>query len=239
MKQGRSRNMALSLSSTGASLADYPDTFAIERSLHAQGVTPVAGVDEAGRGPLAGPVVAACVVLPEPCEYSIFRDSKTLSAKTRESLFNLLHENGACIGLGLAEAQEIDTLNILQASLLAMKRAVVACAEKDNPMPACLLVDGTFSVPLPIRQHTLVRGEGQSASIAAASILAKVHRDHLMLNLHEQYPCYNWQKNKGYPTRAHRQAIALHGPCPQHRMSFRGVREHVGKTMVIQELPLG
>jgi len=106
-------------------------------------------------------------------------------------------------------------------------------------MPACLLVDGTFSVPLPIRQHTLVRGERQSASIAAASILAKVHRDHLMLNLHEQYPCYNWQKNKGYPTRAHRQAIALHGPCPQHRMSFRGVREHVGKTMVIQELPLG
>ena len=203
------------------------DTFAIERSLHSQGICPVAGVDEAGRGPLAGPVVAACVILPLECDYSPFRDSKLLSEKQRETLAALLQENGAVYGLGLAEAEEIDAVNILQASLLAMKRAVEACSQANKGlMPECLLVDGSFAVPLPLAQQTLVRGESQSASIAAASILAKVHRDHLMAALHAQFPCYGWLQNKGYPTRAHRQAIAGHGPCPQHRQSFKGVREY-------------
>lgn len=205
------------------------DSFAIERALVARGIAPVAGVDEAGRGPLAGPVVAACVILPQDCAYHLFRDSKVLGKKTREDLAETLAENGALFGLGLAGAREIDTINILQASLLAMKRAVLACTRaRGGGEPACLLVDGTFPVPLPIAQHALVRGEGRSASIAAASILAKVHRDRLMEALHERYPHYNWRQNKGYPTREHRQAIATHGPCPEHRMSFKGVREYVG-----------
>ncbi|NLZ16435.1 MAG: ribonuclease HII [Desulfobulbaceae bacterium] len=217
-----------------------PDVFAIERGLLAQGVSPVAGVDEAGRGPLAGPVVAACVILPEHCEHHIFRDSKKLTEKSRKSLADVLHENGATFGLGLAQPEEIDTVNILQASLLAMKRAVEACAQKNNGiLPACLLVDGTFPIPLATTQQTLIRGESQSASIAAASILAKVHRDQLMQTLHEQYPCYNWQQNKGYPTRAHKQAIAQYGPCPQHRKSFKGVREHVDFSGYAKESHVG
>ncbi|MDO5675723.1 MAG: ribonuclease HII [bacterium] len=209
--------------------SDAADTFAIERSLLTQGLSPVAGVDEAGRGPLAGPVVAACVILPAECDYRPFRDSKLLSEKSRATLAALLQENGTVFGLGLAEADEIDAVNILQASLLAMRRAVEACSQANKDiMPACLLVDGKFAVPLPLVQQTLVRGESKSASIAAASILAKVHRDHLMTTLHEQYPCYGWLQNKGYPTKAHRQAIADHGPCPQHRRSFKGVREFSG-----------
>ena len=116
------------------------DTFAIERGLMARGIRPVAGVDEAGRGPLAGPVVAACVILPPDCEYRIFRDSKITSEKERELLFRILHENGAIFGLGLASAQEIDRINILQASLLAMKRATLSCAEKNGALPACIAV---------------------------------------------------------------------------------------------------
>lgn len=206
------------------------DTFAIERGLMARGIRPVAGVDEAGRGPLAGPVVAACVILPPDCEYRIFRDSKITSEKERELLFQILHENGAVFGLGLASAQEIDRINILQASLLAMKRAALSCAKKNGALPACLLVDGTFPMPLNVAQQTLVRGESRSAAIAAASILAKVHRDRLMAELHEKYPRYGWLQNKGYPTRAHRDAIARFGPCPEHRMSFRGVQDFVNNT---------
>lgn len=224
-------------------LPSASDTFAIERSLLGQGMGPVAGVDEAGRGPLAGPVVAACVILPEHCDYRVFRDSKTLSEKSRERLANLLQGNGAIFGLGLAEPAEIDAINILQASLLAMQRAVKACARANQAnsgiLPAYLLVDGKFPVSLAMPQQTLIRGESRSASIAAASILAKVHRDHLMADLHQQYPCYNWLENKGYPTRAHRQLIAEHGPCPQHRKSFKGVREHLPTANTMQEPGLG
>lgn len=232
---------ALLSSGSAYTVQDAPaDTFAIERGLLAQGVSPVAGVDEAGRGPLAGPVVAACVILPEHCEHHIFRDSKKLTEKSRESLAEALRANGATFGLGLAQPEEIDRLNILQASLLAMKRAVEACTQKNNGIiPACLLVDGTFPVPLTTAQQTLVRGESLSASIAAASILAKVHRDQLMQALHEQYPCYNWQQNKGYPTKAHKQAIVQHGPCPQHRRSFKGVLEHTKFAERARELNLG
>lgn len=212
-------------------LPEAADTFAIERGLMAQGVAPVAGTDEAGRGPLAGPVVAACVILPPDCDYRPFRDSKQLSEAAREELFALLHENGAVFGIGQAEAAEIDRINILQASLLAMKRAVLNCAEKNGGlMPACLLVDGKFPVPLHIAQQTLVKGESKSASIAAASILAKVRRDHIMADLHEQYPRYGWLKNKGYPTKAHREAIARYGPSPLHRKTFAGVQEYLEKT---------
>ena len=221
-------------------LPSASDTFAIERSLLGQGMGPVAGVDEAGRGPLAGPVVAACVILPEHCDYRVFRDSKTLSEKSRERLANLLQGNGAIFGLGLAEPAEIDAINILQASLLAMQRAVEDCAQANQDcLPAYLLTDGKFSVPLPMPHQTLILSQPPRPPIAAASILAKVHRDHLMADLHQQYPCYNWLENKGYPTRAHRQLIVEHGPCPQHRKSFKGVREHLPTASTMQEPGLG
>lgn len=188
----------------------------------------VAGVDEAGRGPLAGPVVAACVVLPQDCVSHPFRDSKKLTRRQREQLFALLHSNGARIGIGLADPREIEELNILQASLLAMQRAVLACTEADGrTAPDYLLVDGTFQVPSAVQQRTLVKGESKSASIAAASIIAKVTRDRLMAEAHCRYPQYGFHRHQGYPTREHREAIRMHGPCPLHRRTFRGVAEYV------------
>lgn len=212
-------------------LSDFPspsDMFSHERVLYRQGMHCVAGVDEAGRGPLAGPVVAACVVLPQESVSHPFRDSKKLTPRQRERLFALLHSNGARIGVGLADPREIEELNILQASLLAMQRAVMACAEADSrSTPDYLLVDGTFQVPLAVQQCTLVKGESKSASIAAASIIAKVTRDQLMAEAHCRYPQYGFQRHQGYPTREHREAIRMHGPCPLHRRTFRGVTEYL------------
>jgi ribonuclease HII len=211
--------------------SSLPDTFFFERALYQQGMQCVAGVDEAGRGPLAGPVIAACVVLPKDCTFHIFRDSKKLTARQREHLFADLQSNGARIGVGLADPREIEELNILQASLLAMQRAVTACAETDkNCSPDYLLVDGTFQVPIAMQQTTLVKGESKSASIAAASIIAKVTRDRLMTEAHRCFPQYGFHRHQGYPTREHRDAIRLHGTCPLHRRTFRGVAEFVLST---------
>lgn len=186
----------------------------------------VAGVDEAGRGPLAGPVVAACVILPPDGDHSVFKDSKLLTARRREQLFALLEGGAACIGVGSADPREIEHLNILQASLLAMRRAMDDCAARcDGGPPDHLLVDGTFRVPVAVAQTTLVKGERQSASIAAASIVAKVTRDRIMAACHDRYPHYDFRRNQGYPTRTHRQALGEFGPCPEHRRTFRGVRE--------------
>jgi len=201
------------------------DTFSIERSLLRQGYSIVAGTDEAGRGPLAGPVVAASVILPVSCRYAQFRDSKKLTVRSRSELFATLGEMGAMVGVGVVSAAEIDSLNILQASLLAMKKAVAALPV----VPDFLLVDGKFTVPVPLPQQALVRGESRSASIAAASIVAKVTRDELMDQYHQEYPRYNFSRHKGYPTAEHRRIIALIGPCPIHRQSFRPVREWLAK----------
>jgi ribonuclease HII len=201
------------------------DTLFYERQLQAQGFLTVAGVDEAGRGPLAGPVVAGCVILPDHCSSSQFKDSKKLSASAQEKLFGILHDIDAAIGVGKASPEEIDRINILQASLLAMKRAVQDCAARFSRSPQFLLVDGTFAVPMDLPQQPLVKGESRSASIAAASIIAKVSRDRLMAKYHEQYPNYDLVRHKGYPTRAHRRAIAEYGPSPIHRRTFKGVRE--------------
>lgn len=183
------------------------------------------GCDEAGRGPLAGPVVAACVVLPspQPADGGIGRyvDSKSIGPRRRRQLAGQLRASGAAIGLGVVDPATIDRINILQASLLAMQRAVAAIG---NP-PDFLLIDGTVPIPSTIPQLTLIRGEGKSQAIAAASIIAKVERDRLMEALHQHYPDYNFAGHKGYPTREHRRALALHGPCPAHRLSFRGVRQ--------------
>ena len=207
------------------------DTFHFERFLAGSGYRCVAGVDEAGRGPLAGPVVAGCVVLPSESPYHRFRDSKKLSAAARSALFAELHECGAEIAFAVVSPQEIDRINILQASLMAMARAVAKLAEQRATGPDFLLVDGTFTAPVALPQKTLIKGESKSASIAAASIIAKVIRDRLMEEFHAQYPEYNFQRNKGYPTADHRRAIERFGPCSIHRRTFKGVREFVNEGL--------
>lgn len=202
------------------------DNFHFERELRSRGYSCIAGTDEVGRGPLAGPVVAACVSMPPTCDPSPFLDSKKTSVNQRIHLAKLLCNNGAAIGIGVVSHQRIDTINILQASLLAMKLSIYNHAAI-NTFPDFLLVDGKFEVPLELRQQALIKGESKSASIAAASIIAKLKRDEIMAALHHKYPQYNFVSNKGYPTQAHREAIARHGPCWAHRRTFKGVREFV------------
>lgn len=201
------------------------DTFAYERSLKKQGFLRIAGVDEAGRGPLAGPVVAACVVFSSACDTRPYRDSKKITARQRDIFFEKLHNSNAALGVGISGPAEIERINILQASLLAMRRAVQDCAEQSGVSPDFLLVDGTFKVPLKVPQQILTKGESKSASIAAASIIAKVTRDRLMEGYHLRYPQYNFQQHKGYPTKAHRAVLKELGPSPLHRKTFKGVRE--------------
>jgi ribonuclease HII len=200
-----------------------PDTYFLERCLRQKGYSWIAGLDEAGRGPLAGPVVAAAVILRDDNDNSCFVDSKAISAENRSRLYKELRNSAASIGVGIVTEAEIDRLNILQASLLAMKKAVLTLPVQ----PDFLLVDGNQSVPMTIPQQTLVKGESKSSSVAAASIVAKVVRDDLMDLYHLQYPQYNFRQNRGYPTLEHREAIRLFGPCAIHRQSFRGVREYV------------
>ncbi|ADH85865.1 ribonuclease HII [Desulfurivibrio alkaliphilus] len=196
------------------------DSLAFERSLESQGYRLVAGIDEAGRGPLAGPVVAACVVLPAGCEASRFRDSKQLKPELRCRLAAEIEAlPGVYWGVGVVAPAEIDRLNILQASLLAMQKAVAALAAE----PDFLLVDGKHQLPLPLPQQALVRGDSRSASIAAASIIAKVRRDEIMADYHRRYPQYNFHRHKGYGTAEHLHLLRQHGPCPIHRRSFKPV----------------
>ncbi|MBM9536418.1 ribonuclease HII [Desulfobulbus alkaliphilus] len=206
------------------------DTFFFERQLQEQGYPVVAGLDEVGRGPLAGPVVAACVILPQDSICSHFKDSKSIkSSRRREQLSVSLTTIGAIVGIGSADPREIEEINILQAALLAMKRALEDCTRNnEGRAPHHLLVDGSFQIPSPIPQLALVKGESKSASIAAASIAAKVVRDRLMADAHRLYPQYGFLSHRGYPTKAHRQAINRYGPCPLHRRTFRGVREYLG-----------
>lgn len=198
-----------------------------ESVLEEFGFHPFAGTDEAGRGPLAGPVVAGAVVLPEDAriwkrlQRAGVGDSKQLSEANRDRLFPLIHE--LCrVGVGLASAQEIDRINILQASLLAMRRAVEALGA---PTPRFLLIDGNNEIPLAVPQHALVQGDARSLVIGAASVVAKVTRDRLMLDLHQRHPAYGWARNKGYPTPEHVSALEANGPCEHHRLSFAPLRK--------------
>ncbi|MCI5148528.1 MAG: ribonuclease HII [Candidatus Electrothrix sp. MAN1_4] len=206
-------------------MGQQTDTWAYERSLQQQGLLAIAGVDEAGRGPLAGPVVAGCVIFSSSCDTTPYKDSKRTTLRQRENLFETLSASKAAIGVGIAEPAEIEQINILQASLLAMQRAVQNCAERTGISADFLLVDGISTVPMELPQQPLTKGESKSASIAAASIVAKVTRDRLMADYHLQYPQYNFQQHKGYPTQAHRAAIAEFGLSPIHRKTFKGVRE--------------
>jgi ribonuclease HII len=183
------------------------------------------GVDEAGRGPLAGPVVAAAVVLRDEQMLAGVRDSKKLSAKRREELFDQIRESAVCWAVGQASVQEIDTLNILGATMLAMRRAV----EGLQQIPAVLRIDGNRCPELapdyPARLEALVGGDDICPAIGAASILAKVTRDRQMLELHLRHPEYGFDRHKGYPTALHREALQNFGPSPEHRLSFRPVRK--------------
>lgn len=176
-----------------------------------------AGCDEAGRGCLAGPVFAAAVILPPDFKSELLNDSKQLSEKNRYALRPLIEQEAIAWGIGVVTAPEIDAINILKASLLAMHRAI----EQLKVQPQALLIDGNRFTPYKEIPFTcMVKGDGRFLSIAAASILAKTYRDDYMLQLAEEYPSYGWQQNKGYPTRAHREAISKHGITPYHRKTF-------------------
>jgi ribonuclease HII len=184
------------------------------------GALRIAGTDEAGRGPLAGPVVAAAVILPYSDPIPGLNDSKLLPASKRETLFDLIMERAVSVGLGVIQPETIDRINILQATRLAMTTAV----NNLTPPPDYLLIDGPISLDLNICQRPIIKGDQLSVSIAAAGILAKVSRDRLMQELHEQYPQYGFDTNKGYGTRAHKLALCRYGPSPLHRKSFQGGR---------------
>ena len=180
----------------------------------------VAGVDEAGRGPLAGPVVAAAVILDELQPIKGLKDSKVMTARARERLFDEIRAKALCCSIAQASVEEIDTLNILQATMLAMQRAVDGLRLR----PHHVLVDGNRLPVLKVQAEAIVKGDAKVKAISAASILAKVHRDRLCIELHEAHPQYGFDGHKGYPTAAHLAALREHGACPHHRRSFAPVR---------------
>lgn len=192
-----------------------------ERKLYRQGVEIIAGIDEAGRGPLAGPVVAAAVILPKRFGHAVLTDSKKLTATVRDQLYEELTCSKAIRwAVAVLDAPEIDRLNILRATHEAMRQAVAALL----PAPQHVLIDGLAVRPFPLPQTAIVQGDGQSFSIAAASVIAKVTRDRIMLEMDALYPQYGFARHKGYGTAEHRAAIEAHGPTPIHRRSFMPVR---------------
>ncbi len=193
------------------------DWLEYEKQALAQGYRFVCGVDEAGRGPLAGPVCAACVVLPEGVVIEGVNDSKKLSEKKREALFDTIKEQALDYGIAFASEKEIDEINILQATFLAMRRAVESL---QSVKPDIALVDGNRLPGLAIAERCIVKGDAKSANIAAASILAKVSRDRYMLEMAQQYPEYQFEKHKGYGTKLHYEMIEKYGICALHRKSF-------------------
>ncbi len=194
------------------------DLWVYEREAQNRGYSLVCGVDEAGRGPLAGPVCAAAVILPMGLEISGLNDSKKLSEKQREALFPVIQEQAIAWSVAFGTVEEIESLNILNATMEAMKRAVKGLAIT----PDFILVDGNKAPRLDIPTETVVKGDAKSAGIAAASVLAKVTRDRLLYEYDKEYPTYGFAAHKGYGTAAHIAAIRLYGACPVHRMSFIG-----------------
>ena len=194
-----------------------PD-FSLEQALWERGYPRVAGLDEAGRGCLAGPVIAAAVVLPSDARIPRLDDSKKLSPAARDEVFDAVHAEALAVGVGQCSPAEIDELNILWAALEAMRRAALDLALP----PDFLLIDGNQPLPdAPWPQETVVKGDARSLSIAAASVVAKVTRDRLMERLDAEFPAYGWAGHKGYPTASHYAALRVHGPSPHHRRSFR------------------
>ena len=201
------------------------DLFEFESKASHQGFKNIAGIDEAGRGPLAGPVVAAAVILPSKVNIPGLNDSKKLSANKREELFPKIQEISVAFGLAVVDQKVIDKINILQAARLAMKQAV----ETLKITPGLLLIDGNQKIDSTLNQWAIVKGDSRSLSIAAASVLAKVTRDRIMDGYHKLYPQYEFNRHKGYGTRLHRNLIQEHGPCPIHRSTFKGVSEYINR----------
>ena len=199
------------------------DLFEFESKASHQGFKNIAGIDEAGRGPLAGPVVAAAVIFPSKVNIPDLNDSKKLSANKREELFPKIQEISVAFGLAVVDQKVIDKINILQAARLAMKQAV----ETLKITPGLLLIDGNQKIDSTLNQWVIVKGDSRSLSIAAASVLAKVTRDRIMDGYHKLYPQYEFNRHKGYGTRLHRNLIQEHGPCPIHRSTFKGVSEYI------------
>jgi ribonuclease HII len=197
-----------------------------ERQCFRAGYKTIAGIDEAGRGPLAGPVVAAAVIIPRGWIDEEVVDSKKLSPKRREELYDRILSRSRSVEVGVVDQGEIDRTNILRATVKAMEIAIRGL----SPLPDYLLVDGITGVPIPIAQRLIRGGDALSISIAAASIVAKVTRDRLMMEHHVKYPQYNFAKHKGYGTREHLEAIRKFGYCELHRMSFRGVKSSLETT---------
>ena len=192
------------------------DLWELEKEIYAQGCTLLCGVDEAGRGPLAGPVCAAAVILPVGLEIPGLNDSKKLTEKQREALFMPIKAAAKAYGIAFATVEEIENLNILNATFLAMNRAI----SQLFPQPELALIDGNRNTGISFPSRCIVKGDSRCADIAAASILAKVSRDHYMLEMAEKFPEYGFERHKGYGTKAHYDAIREYGPCPIHRPSF-------------------
>lgn len=194
-----------------------------EREAWSKGYSLLAGVDEAGRGPLAGPVVAAAVILRREAFLPGLDDSKVLTPSKRDRLYDMIRREAVAVGIGIVGEQVIDAANILRATRVAMADAV----RNMEVAPDCLLIDALALPDLAIAQKPIIHGDALSLSIAAASVIAKVTRDRIMEDLHKQYPVYNFSRHKGYGTAEHLERIRLHGPSPVHRLSFRGVKEWV------------
>jgi ribonuclease HII len=192
-----------------------------EKKAYRKGFARIAGIDEAGRGPLAGPVVSAAVILPAVFPVSDIKDSKKLTPKKRKYLYEKIFEYAVSIGIGIIDPAQIDRMNILQSSLFSMKMAV----ENLSPPPDYLLIDGQFQIASDTDQEPIIKGDSLSISIAAASIIAKETRDRLMERYDLDYPQYGFAQHKGYPTSAHKEAIIKYGCCPIHRRSFKGAKE--------------
>ena len=188
----------------------------LENEIYAEGFSLICGVDEAGRGPLAGPVYAAAVILPRDAVIEGLNDSKKLTEKKREALFDVITERALTYGIASASVEEIEELNILNATFLAMNRAI----DKLDPIPELALIDGNRSTGIAMPSRCVVKGDSRCADIAAASILAKVSRDRYMLTLAEKYPQYHFEQHKGYGTKLHYEALREYGPSPEHRPSF-------------------
>ena len=192
------------------------ELWTLENEIYAGGVKRLCGVDEAGRGPLAGPVCAAAVILPQNCEIEGLNDSKKLTEKKREALFDVICAAAVSYGIALATVEEIEEYNILGATFMAMNRAIAML----DPAPELALIDGNRNTGIQIPSRCVIGGDGKCADIAAASVLAKVTRDRYMRQMAELYPQYGFEKHKGYGTKAHYEAIRAYGPSPIHRPSF-------------------
>jgi ribonuclease HII len=200
-----------------------PDLWFFEKKARAKGFSQIAGIDEAGRGPLAGPVVSAAVIFPDSLPPLGIDDSKKLTPKKRDYLFDKIYDYAVAVGIGIVGPAEIDRINILEATRLSM---VFAVKDLKAP-PDFLLIDGTFRIESDLPQETIRKGDSLSISIAAASIVAKVTRDRIMQKHHQDYPQFGFSQHKGYPTKAHKAAIRAHGCCPIHRQSFKSVKEYL------------